>query len=127
MKREIHHIEPWSAVRVGFFVGLLGGFLFGLLNGAIVKYLSGVVGSQMMTPEMTSVVNLSGGALFALAVVTSLISSLLFALLGFISALFYNIIAGLFGGLEIRVLEEEISKTAEPSRAGFEEEEPRHE
>jgi hypothetical protein len=126
VKREIHHIEPWSAVRVGFFIGLLGGFVFGLLNGAIIKYFASVLGDKMMPPELMSMVNLSGGAIIALSIIMSLISSLIFAVLGLVAALCYNLIASLFGGLEIHVTGDERSPAGVPSALRPDEEEPGH-
>ena len=127
MRREIRRIEPWSAVRVGFFAGLVAGFIFGLLNGAIVKYLAGAMGTQMIPPDMMNVVNLSGGALIALALFTSLISSLMGAILGVFSAIMYNVIASMFGGLEITVIDDEPAKAAHPRQVADEDGESPHE
>lgn len=127
MKREIHRIDPWSAVRVGFFLGLFCGFLFGLFNGAIVKYLAGIMGEQMIPPDMMNMVNLSGGAIFALSIIMALISSLMFALFAAVAAVFYNIIAGLFGGLELTVTGEEPSREPASSHTEHDQEEAGHE
>jgi Transmembrane domain of unknown function (DUF3566) len=101
MKRELRHIHPWSAVRVCFFVGLLCGFLLGLFNGVILKYFAGVLGEQAIPRDMMNAMNLSGGTIIALAIILSLISSLLLAVFGGIAAIFYNLIAAWFGGLEV--------------------------
>jgi hypothetical protein len=126
VKREIHHIEPWSAVRVGFFIGLLSGFVLGLLNGAMIKYFATILGDKMMPPELMTMVNLSGGAIIALSIIMSLISSLIFAVLGLVAALCYNLIASLFGGLEIHVTGEERSQVGVPPAFRQDEEEPGH-
>jgi hypothetical protein len=126
MRREIHRIEPWSAVRVAFFCGLICGFVLGLLNGAMIKYFAAVLGDKMMPPDLMSMVNLSGGAVFALSIILSLISSLIFALLGFTAALCYNLIASLFGGLEIQVTGEERAEAGASSTFREDEEEPGH-
>ena len=127
MKREVHHIDPWSAVRVGFFFGLLSGFLGGLFNGVIIKYFAGMLGEQVIPRDMLNVVNLSGGAILALAIILALISSLLFAIFGALAAIFYNLVAGLFGGLELTVTDEESSRISAPSATERNHEEPPHE
>ncbi len=100
MKKEITRIEPWSAVRVGFFFGLLSGILFGLFNGFFIKLLAGTSASSMLPPDAKELSGFSGGAMIALAIVMGLIFSLLYAVVGALGAMFYNAIAGLFGGLE---------------------------
>jgi hypothetical protein len=59
--------------------------------------------AQAWPPEMISLVNLSGGAVIALAIIMSLMASLTIAMSGGIAAVLYNIIARLFGGIEYRV------------------------
>ncbi len=116
MKRELRRIEPWSAVRVGFFFGLIAGFLFGLLNAAIIKYFAGIMGDQAIPKDMMNLVNLSGGAIVALAIVSSLIFSLMGSVCGAIAAMCYNLIASLFGGVEISLSEDEQAPAAERRR-----------
>ncbi len=127
MKRELRRIEPWSAVRISFLIGLLGGFLFGLFNGVLVKYMAGVLGDKVMPPELMSMAHLTGGAIFALAIIMALMSSLLFAVLGLIAAFCYNVIAHLFGGLEIDVIGHEPSPAESHASLSPDEEEGQHE
>ncbi len=107
MKRELQRVEPWSAVRIGFFIGLLGGFLLGLLNGVLVKYMAGVLGEKVMPPELMNMAHLTGGAIFVLGIIMALMSSLFFAVLSLVAAICYNVIAHLFGGLEMEVAGDE--------------------
>ena len=124
MKREITRIEPWSAMRVGFFFGLLSGFLFGLFSGSLTKYLANSMGVSVLPPDAQEVAGLSAGAIVALAIMMALIASLAWALLGAIGAVFYNLVARLFGGLELMTSGEQAPQTAEkPS----EDEDLRHE
>jgi hypothetical protein len=102
LKKEITRIEPWSAVRVGFFFGILLGLVFGLFNGVLIKYLSGTSASSLLPPDAKELSSFSGGAMVALAIVMALIFSLLWALIGAVGAIFYNAVANLFGGLEFR-------------------------
>ncbi len=125
MKKEITRFEPWSAVRVGFFFGLLSGFLFGLFNGFFIKLLAGTSASSMLPPDVKELSGFSGGAMIALAIVMGLIFSLLYALIGAFGAMFYNVIAGLFGGLEYHVSGDSQAQPEKSSDA--DDEGPRHE
>jgi len=101
MKREVQRIEPWSMVRVGFFVGLLAGFLLGLLEALLFKSLSGTGQSSVLPPGAGELISLTGGGIILLAITMSLFCSLSFALCGALGAVFYNWAARLFGGVEI--------------------------
>ncbi|MFZ5433256.1 MAG: DUF3566 domain-containing protein [Calditrichota bacterium] len=103
MIREIRRIEPVSAIRVGFFIGLLSGFIFGLVEGTIIKAIAQSGGMGLLPQGAESLVNLQGGALVILAVVTGLVFSLLFALTGGLLTIFYNWSARLFGGIEMHM------------------------
>lgn len=128
MKKEITRIEPWSAVRVGFFFGLLSGFLFGLFNGFFIKLLAGTSASSMLPPDAKDLAGLSGGAMIALAIVMALIFSLLYAVIGVFGAMFYNAIAGLFGGLEYHTSGDPQAQPApRETSSDADDEEPLHE
>lgn len=101
MKYEVLRVKPRSAMRVGFLVGLLGGFVFGLLEVLFFRALSAGGGGALLPAEAQELVNTGGGGLILVAVVTSLISSLVFALAGGLTAVFYNLGARLFGGIEL--------------------------
>ena len=105
MTREIRRILPFSAVRVGFFFGLAFGFLFGLFNGLIVSFIAETYGPSFLPAGSENVGNLSGGALFILAIFAALMFSLIWAFTGLVFALLYNLIAGWFGGIEFTVLD----------------------
>ena len=124
MKKEISRIEPWSVVRIGFFFGLLSGFLFGIFSGYFTKMLADALGVGALPPDAKEMAGLSGGAIIALAILMGLISSLAWALCGALGAMFYNMIARLFGGLEFVITKEEAPAA---SRATTEDEEPGHE
>ena len=101
MKREIQRIEPASAVRIGFVVGLFAGFVMGLIEAVLLKAMSGAPGSSMLPPEAAPLANSSAGTLFLLAIVMGLLFSLIFALLGALTAFAYNLAARSFGGIEM--------------------------
>ncbi|MBI5058386.1 DUF3566 domain-containing protein [candidate division KSB1 bacterium] len=105
MTREIRRIQPFSAVRVGFFFGLAFGFVFGLFNGMIVSFIAQTYGPSFLPPGSESVGELGGGALIVLAIFAALMFSLLWAFTGLIFALLYNLIAGWFGGIEFSVID----------------------
>lgn len=115
MKREIQRIEPMSAVRVGFLVGLASGVVFGLLEAALFKTLSQSTGASFLPPEAADLVNLSGGGIIILAIVTGLFFSLVFAFLGAMTALLYNLAAHLFGGIEIFISGDEAPRADDTS------------
>jgi hypothetical protein len=101
MKREVQRIEPWSMVRVGFFVGLLSGFVLGLIESLLLKSLVGSGQSSALPPGASELISLTGGGILLLAITMSLFGSLSFALCGALGAVFYNWAARLFGGVEM--------------------------
>ena len=103
MRREILRIEPASAVRIGFVIGLLVGFVVGLVEAVLLKAMSGMPGNTMLPPEAAPLVNSGAGTLFLLAVVMGLLFSLIFAFLGALMAFAYNLAARSFGGLEMHL------------------------
>ncbi len=120
IRKELHRIEPWSAVRVGFFFGLLCGFIFGLLNGWAVKYLAEMYGGMFTPPGSENLVNLGGGAVWFLAVSTALVFSLFWSFMGGVFAIFYNLVARWFGGIEVGVVERPLHKTQTTHDGGVE-------
>lgn len=126
MKREIHRIEPFSAVRVGFFFGLFIGFFFGLFNAAVVRFLAASYGQAFLPPGSDSIASMSGFTLFVFAVFTALTFSLLHAFIGLVFAWFYNVIARLFGGLEIHTLPDEAALPTRRDERDYAQEEDSH-
>lgn len=112
MKHEVLRIEPRSAMRIGFFVGLLGGFIFGLFETLIFRAMSSTGGSTILPPEARQLLESGSSALLLVAVITGLGSSLIVALFGGLTAIFYNMGSRLFGGLEV-VLNEPPAEAAE--------------
>lgn len=102
MKREILRLEPVSAMRIGFVLGLFAGFVMGLVEAVLLKAMSGMPGSAaVLPPEAAPLSNAGAGTLFLLAVVMGLLFSLIFAFLGALMAIAYNLAARFFGGLEL--------------------------
>jgi hypothetical protein len=90
-------------MRVGFFVGLLLGFVLGLFEAAIFKSMSGVTGAAGLPAEAQQLMSLNGSSIIMLALMTSLMSSLLLAFFASLGAVFYNWGARLFGGIEFHL------------------------
>jgi Na+/proline symporter len=111
VKYEVLRVKPRSALRVGFWVGLLGGFVFGLLEVLFFRAMSAGGGGDVLPAGAQELVNSGGGGLLLVAVVTSLISSLVFALAGALTAVFYNLGARLFGGIELFLSEPPVEPT----------------
>jgi hypothetical protein len=126
VKREIQRIEPFSAVRVGFFFGLLFGFFFGLFNAAIVRFLAVSYGEAFLPPGSSGLADLSGLTLLIFAVFTALTFSLLYALLGLVMAWFYNLIARLFGGIEVHTQPDEPAPGSRAKAVHVDDEEQLH-
>jgi len=101
VKREILRIEPSSAMRIGFFIGLITGFLVGLLEAVLLKAMSGAQGAGILPAEAAPLAGSSATTLFLLAIVMGLLFSLIFALFGALIAVVYNIAARSFGGIEL--------------------------
>jgi hypothetical protein len=117
MKRELLRIEPMSAVRISFFLGLAAGFLFGLIEAILFKSLSASpAGSSLLPPEAQQMVTMSGAAIVLLAVVVGLVFSLIFAFAGALMAVFYNWLARMFGGLEFH-LSGDVQRSADDEAA----------
>ena len=120
VKHEVLRVEPRSAVRVGFLLGLLGGFVFGLIEVLLFRAVSRTGGESMLPPEAQELIGSGVGTLILVALVTGLIASLVFALMGGLTAIFYNLGARLFGGIEISL--DEPAKESSPAAEGDEEE-----
>jgi hypothetical protein len=121
MKREIQRIEPVSAVRVGFLVGLISGVIFGLIEVILIKGMSQSVGSSFFPAEAAELTNLNSGAMIVLAIVTGLFFSLIFAVVGAMFALLYNLSAHLFGGIEVFLSGDETAEEETPSKSDWQE------
>jgi len=110
MKREIMRIEPASAIRIGFVVGLFTGFALGLVEAVLLKAMSGMPGSSVLPAEAAPLMNSGAGTLFLLAVVMGLLFSLIFAFLGALMAIAYNLAARYFGGIEMHLSGDDIAR-----------------
>lgn len=104
-RRELTRIEPRSAVRVGFFLGLLFGILFGLYSAVVLKGM-GDSGFEMFgSTEASQLKALGGVSTVFLALFMGLIGALFYSFLSWLGALVYNLAARWFGGIEYHVQE----------------------
>lgn len=111
MKLEIQRIAPRSAVRVGFFIGIVAGFFFGLYSSFILKEIAaGTI--PMNAKEFGALAGLSP---VMMCLIMALIGSLVYAAAGGLLAVFYNMIARLFGGIEFTAASAEFAD--EPAQA----------
>jgi hypothetical protein len=113
VKHEVLRIEPRSAMRIGFFVGLLGGIVFGLIETLLFRAMSSAGGNALLPPEAQQLIASGTGALLLVALITGLASSLIVALVGGLTAVFYNFGARLFGGLEFSLSEPPVESPAD--------------
>lgn len=101
MRKELQRIEPWSVVKVAFFLGMVVSFVGALLYGFILK---GMVGTGGLLHEGGNhIVEMTWTEVWVSALVIALAGSVFYAIMGGIIALLYNLIARLFGGIEIQV------------------------
>jgi hypothetical protein len=106
-RRELTRIEPRSAVRVGFFLGLLFGVLFGLYSAFLLKGM-GDAGLQMFgASEASEIKALGGVSTIAMALIMGLMGALFYSLVSGLCAIVYNLAARWFGGVEYHVQETE--------------------
>lgn len=115
-RREITRIEPRSAVRVGFFLGLLFGILFGLYSAFLLKGM-GDAGLQMFGgAEAAQLKSLGGVSTLFMALFMGLMGALFYSLVSGLCAVVYNLAAKWFGGIEYQV--QETDDNAPPVRGG---------
>lgn len=116
-RREITRIEPRSAVRVGFFLGLLFGVLFGLYSAFLLKGM-GDEGLQMFgATEASELKALGGVSTIFLALIMGLMGALVYSLVSGLCAVVYNLAARWFGGIEYHVQEIEEADPTVNTRA----------
>lgn len=110
-RREITRIEPRSAIRVGFFLGLLFGVLFGLYSAFLLKGM-GDTGLQMFgAAEAAQIKALGGVSAIFMALFMGLMGALFYSLVSGLCAVVYNLAARWFGGLEYHVQESDDGTT----------------
>ncbi len=101
MRKEISRVEPWSVVKISFFLGMVVCFIAALLYGFILK---GIVGFDALGHEGGNPANHVGMTWIELwlgAVAVGLAGSVFYAIAGGLVAMLYNIIARRFGGVEV--------------------------
>lgn len=104
-RREVTRIEPRSAVRVGFFIGLVIGLLFGLYSAALLKGMSESSLSLLGGADAAQIKSLGSVSTIFLMIFMGLIGALLHSLIAGLCAIVYNLSARMFGGLEYHVEE----------------------
>lgn len=117
IRREITRIEPRSALRVGFFLGLLFGILFGLYSAMVLKGM-GESGMNMFgEAEAAQLKSLGGVSTILLTLFMGLLGALFYSLVSGLCAIVYNLAARMFGGLEYQVQELPDNESPSQSRA----------
>ena len=107
MRKELQRIEPWSVVKVTFFLGLGLGFLAGLFYGFLLK------GAAETTGEVPFFGLTWAGVLLG-ALLCALAGSIFYAILGGVASALYNLIARRFGGIEVQVTDERSETSSFP-------------
>ena len=105
MRKELQRIEPWSVVKISFFLGMILSFVAALLYGGILKEFAGT-GSLLHEGPGNHSLNMSWGEIWISALVIALAGSVFYAILGGVIAILYNVIARHFGGIEIQLNDE---------------------
>jgi len=107
MKFEIKGVRIWSAVKIGFFLWGLLGFLGGVYMAIM---------APLLMKMMESMGGFPGGAAADLGAIGFVLFPIVYGILGavfgtvftVIIAGFYNLLAALFGGLELNLKEEQM-------------------
>jgi len=106
MKYEIKSIRIWSVVKIGFFVWGLLGFLSGLYMAVMAPLLMSMMETMGSFPGGMS--DLGPIAFVLFPIVYGIMGSVFGTVLTVIIAGFYNLLASIFGGLELSLKEEQI-------------------
>ncbi len=106
-RQQIRSVDPLSAGKVG----CLWGLIFAAVLGCFIVFLPGLLFPTMMAPfaRQQDVAPLIGGGIvsaFIGYILFILLEGFLLAVMGLISALVYNLIARLAGGVVIELEEE---------------------
>ncbi len=106
-RQQIRSVDPLSAGKVG----CLWGLIFAVIMGCFTVFLPGLLFPTMMAPfaRQQDVAPLIGGGIvsaFIGYILFILLEGFLLAVMGLISALLYNLIARLAGGVVIELEEE---------------------
>jgi hypothetical protein len=115
MRYELRSIGIWSLIRVSFFFNLVVGFLMGLIYVPIFLLISALGqmgpshwGGGLYAPEM-------GPWVLWLPIIGAILTAIFHTLFGVILTIAYNIIARLFGGLELNLNLVERASAAAPA------------
>jgi len=96
---KLRRVGILSAVRIGGLVGCALGFVFGAFWGLVLALFTSVLSTLLDMP----VPGFGAVAVFALPIFLTVFYGVAGTVLSFVLALFYNILAGLVGGLEFEM------------------------
>lgn len=116
MRKELQRIEPWSVVKVAFFLGMIVCFIGALLYGSILKGIDGTDG--LLHEGGNHSFDMTWAEVWLSAIIIALAGSIFYAIFGGVIAVLYNLIARLFGGIKIQVADESRELSGEIGRRG---------
>lgn len=100
VRRELQRIEPRTALRAGFFLGLLFGCLFGLYAAWVLKGIGDTGAGLLSAAETEQMKAIGGGSTVLLCLISALVGALVHSLIAGLAAVIYNISSKWFGGIE---------------------------
>ncbi len=106
MKYEIKSIKIWSVIKIGFFIWGLLGFISGLYIAVMAPVLLQLMDSMGGFAGASAGFGAIGFILFP--IVYGILGSVFGTVLTVVLAGFYNLLASLFGGLELNLKEEQL-------------------
>jgi hypothetical protein len=115
MRKELIRITPKSVVKVSFFLGLAVNFIIGLFWGLFLKG-AAESGSDFLPKGDMPFEPMTWAEVFILAIVFALAGCVMYAIIGWIIALLYNLIAHHFGGIEFHINEESSEFSSDTER-----------
>jgi preprotein translocase subunit Sec61beta len=96
IRRELQRIVPRTALRAGFFLGLL----FGLYSAWVLKGLGETNAGLISAAESEQLKAIGGGSSVLLCCISALVGALVHSLIFGLAAVVYNLSAKWFGGIE---------------------------
>ncbi len=106
-KWKIRRIGLWSAVKIGGSISCVFGFAAGVFLGLMFAFFSSLI--YMMLSEHSSGFGLGFGGLIVFPMVCTFFFGFMGSILSLIFALFYNLSAALFGGIELEMEAEQVN------------------
>ena len=115
MKMEIKRLGLLSVIKICFVLCFILGIFIGLLWAFILLIFGNLLAATLPMDTEIGKIGLIGMIIFP--IFSGFFYSFIGSFFGLVAAVFYNIAAGLLGGLEIEIDTKDIDKLSEPERS----------